>query len=318
MESLAPVLVIVYDRLDSLQDAINSLKSNALAKHTDLYIVSDAPYKEEHQEAIAKVREYIHSISGFQKVEGIFWEKNKGSFQSGKDATDYILSKYDRLISLEDDIVVSNRFLEYMNNALSFYKDDKRIFSITSNLHYKKNIIPKNYPHEVFLLKMFNPWGNAIWKDRYENIDWKLEGLDSFLQNKKEISKMNKISTHLLPLLQDVCYKNKKYTDVMFCYNMFKKNQYTLYPIKALSVNRGHDGRGEHCGINENWQNQPLVLDFCPKMLKDIPYSPIVAKNIQRAFYSYKADLISPILKKLGIHKYLKNIFKILKGKTYE
>lgn len=318
MKSLAPVLVIVYDRLDSLQNAIASLKSNDLAKHTDLYVVSDAPYKDEHEETITKVREYINSINGFQKVEGIFWEKNKGSFQSGKDAMEYIFSKYNSMISLEDDIIVSNRFLEYMNNALSFYEDDKRIFSITSNLHYKKNIVPKNYPHDVFLIKMFNPWGNAIWKDRYEGIDWSLEGLDSFLQDKKEVSKINQISTHLLPLLQDVCYQNKKYTDVMFCYNMFKKNQYTLYPTKALSVNRGHDGRGEHCGINEDWQNQPLVLDFCPKMVKDIPYSPILAKNIRRAFYSYKDDFISPILKKLGLYHYLKSIYQVLKGKTHE
>lgn len=318
MKSLAPVLVIVYDRLDSLQNAIASLKSNDLAKHTDLYVVSDAPYKDEHQKTIAKVREYINSINGFQKVEGIFWEKNKGSFQSGKDAMEYIFSKYNSMISLEDDIIVSNRFLEYMNNALSFYEDDKRIFSITSNLHYKKNIVPKSYPHDVFLIKMFNPWGNAIWKDRYEGIDWSLEGLDSFLQDKKEVSKINQISTHLLPLLQDVCYQNKKYTDVMFCYNMFKKNQYTLYPTKALSVNRGHDGRGEHCGINEDWQNQPLVLDFCPKMVKDIPYSPILAKNIRRAFYSYKDDFISPILKKLGLYHYLKSIYQVLKGKTHE
>lgn len=318
MKSLAPVLVMVYDRLDSLKNAITSLKTNELAKHTHLYVVSDAPYKDEHKEIIAKVREYINSISGFEKVEGIFWESNKGSFQSGKDATSYIFGKYDKIIALEDDIVVSNRFLEYMNNALDCYEDDKRIFSITSHLHYKKNIIPKNYPHDVFLLKMFNPWGNAFWKDRYEAIDWNLEGLESFLQDKKQVYQINQISTHLLPLLQDVCYQHKKYTDVMFCYNMFKKNQYTLYPTKALSVNRGHDGRGEHCGVDEKWQNQPLTLDFCPKMLKDIPYSPIIARNVRSAFYSYKDDFITPILKKLRVHKYLKSIYQNLKGKTYE
>ncbi|MDO7253865.1 glycosyltransferase [Helicobacter cappadocius] len=312
MKSLAPVLVMVYDRLDSLQNAIESLKTNELAKYTDLYVVSDAAYKDEHEEIILKIREYIKTIKGFQKVKGICWEKNKGSFDSGKDAIEYIFSRYDRIISIEDDILVSNKFLEYMNNALEYYKDDKRIFSITSHIHHKKNLIPRNYPYEIFPIKMFNPWGTAIWKDRYESIDWSLGGIEEFLKNKQKIAEFNKISPHLFPLLQHMLMHNKKYTDVMICYDMFKNGKYTLYPIKPLSVNRGHDGRGEHCGKDKNWQNQKLEFDFSPKMVENIPYSPIIAKNISRAFFSYRSDLINPILKKLKIYTLLKTIYKFL------
>ncbi|PAF53679.1 hypothetical protein BKH42_05005 [Helicobacter sp. 13S00482-2] len=315
MKNLAPVLVMVYDRLDSLENAINSLKTNKLANHTNLYVVSDAPYKNEHQEIITKIREYIKNISGFQKVEGIFWEKNKGSFDSGKDAMEYLFTKYDRVISIEDDILVSNKFLEYMNNALEFYKDDKRIFSITSHLHYKKNLIPKNYPYEIFLLKMFNPWGTAIWKDRYENIDWNLTGVKEFLENKHELAKFNSISPHLLPILKHMLDNDKKYTDLMICYNMFKTHQYTLYPTKTLSVNRGFDGRGEHCGEDKYWQNQPLVFDFSPKMIKDIPYSEVMGKIMHNAYFSYRTNMINPILKKLKIYRFLKIIYDLFRSK---
>ena len=137
MQKLAPVLITVYDRFDSLQNAISNLQKNELSKQTDLYIVSDYAYDVKHEEIINQIREYIKNIKGFKSVEGIFWDVNKGSFDSWYDATKYIFSKHDRLIIFEDDILVSNRFLEYMNTALDFYKDDKRIISIASHVHYK-------------------------------------------------------------------------------------------------------------------------------------------------------------------------------------
>ncbi|PAF43786.1 hypothetical protein [Helicobacter sp. 11S03491-1] len=319
MENLAPVMIMVYDRLDCLKNAIESLAKNSLARHTDVFIVSDAPYKLEHQKAIKEVRDYINTLSHtslFKSVEGIFWQSNKGSFNSGKEATDYIFSKYERLISFEDDILVSNKFLEYMNQALELYKDNQEIISITSSVHYdNKKIIPKNYPYDVFLLKMFSPWGTGMWKDRYESIDWELKGVEEFIKDKKQIKAFNAISTHMLPILKDTLENNKKHADVMICFNMFKTNRYTLYPIKPLSVNVGHDGRGEHCGVNPFWQNQELIPDFCPKLIKNILYSKTLAKNYQKAFYSYRADLIIPFLKSIGLYKIFLPIYKKLKTK---
>ncbi|PAF45190.1 glycosyltransferase [Helicobacter sp. 11S02596-1] len=312
MNTFAPVLITVYDRLDCLQNAVSSLLKNKECEKTDLYIVSDYAYKEEHKEIIAKIREYIRSIKGFQNVEGIFWDHNKGSFDSSRDAIKYVFSKYDRLIFFEDDILVSNRFLEYMNNALEFYKDDERIVSITSNTHYK--LKPhKQYPNDVFLLKVYSPWGSGIWKNRYESVDWELKDIDTFLQDKKQIKAFNAISPHMLPLLLDMLEKGKKHGDICWCYHMFKTKQFTLFPIKPLSVNRGHDGRGEHCLEDIHWQNQKLEMDFSPKMVKNLAYNPIHDKENHSFFYSYRRDFIAPILKKIKLYTPIHNIYKKIK-----
>ncbi|RAX52730.1 hypothetical protein CCY99_07115 [Helicobacter sp. 16-1353] len=318
LENLSPVLITVYDRLDSLQNAIISLKNNCLSQHTHLYIVSDYAYDESHKATIEQIRTFIKNISGFKKVEGIFWEKNKGSFDSVSDAIQYIFTKHNKIIVFEDDILLSNRFLEYMNLALDFYQNDKRIFSIASHTHYKP-IIPKNYPYDVYLGKMYSPWGSAMWKDRYESIDYNLPGLAEFLSDKKQIKAFNSISKHMLPILKDMLEKNKKYGDVMNCYNMFKNQlnnkpyQFTLYPIKSLSVNRGFDGRGEHCGVDEIWQNQKLVDDFCPQMVENLELDSRIQKNLYKAYYSYKRDIIEPLLKKLGIYEFVRYIYKAIK-----
>lgn len=305
--NLAPVLITVYDRFDCLEKSISYLLKNKEAKDTNLYVVSDYAYNSAHIPKIENIREYIRSISGFKSVEGIFWESNKGSFDSCRDAINYIFSKYDRVIVYEDDILVSNRFLEYMNNALEFYKDDERIISIASHTHYKP-IVYHGYPYEIYLSKMYSPWGSGLWRDKYKKIDWELNGVEEFLKDKKQIKEFNSISNHMLPILLDMLQKGKKYGDVMVCYNMYKQNLYTLYPIKTLSVNIGHDGRGEHCGVDDKWQNQKLYNDFSPTMIKDLQTDKKIFKNQYKAFYDLRRDLLVPILEFVG----LKNIAKKL------
>ncbi|PAF48836.1 hypothetical protein BKH41_04200 [Helicobacter sp. 12S02232-10] len=309
MSSLAPVLITVYDRLDCLQNAIASLKTNNECNKTDLYIVSDYAYQEEHKKIISQIREYIKNIKGFQKVEGIFWDHNKGSFNSAQDAMKYLFSKYDKVIFFEDDILVSNRFLEYMNNALEFYKDDQRIISIASHRHHKIKI-PKEYPYDVFLLKIYSPWGSAIWKDRYESIDWELKDVDSFLKDKEQIKAFNNISTHMLPILLDMLNKKKKYGDAIICYNMLKSKRYTLFPIEPLSVNRGHDGRGEHCVEDIELQNQVLAMDFYPSLTKNLPYDTTIGKMHHKVFYSFRRDFLEPFLKKIYLYRPLRFLKK--------
>ncbi|PAF46695.1 hypothetical protein BKH46_06940 [Helicobacter sp. 12S02634-8] len=310
---LSPVLITVYDRLDCLQNAISALLSNPECSQTDLYIVSDYAYDPAHQPAIAKVRAYINSITGFKSVEGIFWEQNKGSFDSAQDALKYLFSRYDRVIFFEDDILVSDRFLEYMNHALEYYKDDQRIISIASHRHHKVQI-PKSYPHEVFLLKIYSPWGVAMWKDRYESIDWDLD-IAALIQDKEQVRACNAITTHLVPILVDMVERGKKYGDAIVCCNMLHAQRYTLFPIKPLSVNRGHDGRGEHCGENLELQNQALEMGFCPKLCKNLPYDMTIGKLHRQVFYSFKRDFLKPILTKFHLYAPLKALKDKLKPK---
>lgn len=55
----APIIVSVYDRLDHLKRCIEALLVNDLAPESLLYIVSDAPYREDHIPVIERVRELL-------------------------------------------------------------------------------------------------------------------------------------------------------------------------------------------------------------------------------------------------------------------
>src|SRR5574344_1681732 len=79
---LAPILVSVYHRLDCLKRCVESLLSNPEAQESEIWIVSDAAFKPEHEQLIQEVREYILSIRGFKAVHPVFHEKNMGAGHS--------------------------------------------------------------------------------------------------------------------------------------------------------------------------------------------------------------------------------------------
>ena len=53
---LAPVIVFAFNRPDTLQNTLSSLRRNELAKDTDLFVFVDGPRNDSDAGKIAKVR----------------------------------------------------------------------------------------------------------------------------------------------------------------------------------------------------------------------------------------------------------------------
>ena len=147
----APVVLFVYNRLDHTMNVIESLANNLLAKETDLYVFSDAAKTEKGLDVVNAVREYIRKTDwreNFQKVTIVEAKQNKGLAKSIIGGVTEILEKYGKVIVVEDDLVLSPYFLQYMNGALDYYKDVEDVWSISGYSFPMKSL--KNYPHDVF------------------------------------------------------------------------------------------------------------------------------------------------------------------------
>ena len=60
----------------------------------------------------------------------LFREKNLGAHESIKSAIEEVLLTYDTFIFLEDDIIVAQNFLSYMNEGLAYYKGMDNVFAV--------------------------------------------------------------------------------------------------------------------------------------------------------------------------------------------
>ena len=274
----APILVSVYTRLSHFQKTIRALQYNKLAKESELFIVSDGPAKTEHEEAVAAIRSYAKTITGFKSVNFIFRSKNQGMFKSIISAHTELLERYGQLIFLEDDIQVAPDFLSYLNQALIYYKDDPRIFSVHG---YSYPIdYPAKYEADLFLFPRYNPWGVGLWNDRWKKVDFDEAKLDHFFLDKKAVKKFLQVQPGLLPILQ----KKMQAADALISYHMFKNNLQSVYPIHTRTLNRGFDNSGQHCTDNPLYAKQTFSLDKKNIVCSDLQVNTKLLKEISNFF----------------------------------
>ena len=268
IQKYAPIIVSVYDRLEHLQHCISSLLANKEASLSVLYVVSDAAYKQEDAEQVNRVREYVRGISGFYKVNFLFRDKNLGAHQSIILAIHEVLKTNETFIFLEDDIVVSENFLQYMNEGLSYYRNEKRIFSICGFcLPFR---MPLDYTEDVYFYPCSSPWGFACWKDRWEQVNHAYYNRYAELKkNRFKYKQFVSIGFFIKGILRADSNKEIEASDLRIYYHMCQNNLYSVFPVVSKTQNWGFDGSGEHCNNKNAWWVKPLldkksVIQFFP------------------------------------------------------
>lgn len=255
MENLAPVMIPTLCRFGHFKRCIESLSRCTLANETEVYVALDYPAKESHWDGYKKIDEYLSDNQeklGFKKLIVIKRERNYGLGEEGNIMTlrKEIFTRYDKVISSEDDNEFSPNFLVYMNKALEKFKDDPCVFSICGFFHgYDLGAYQYNY----YIDYASCAWGIGYWKSKYEKF---LEfccqnpARDIFFSRRlKTILKVHKV--WLLPLL----LMNRKrvqwgdyYMGMYCCFN----KKYNIYPTISKVRNWGLDGTGATCVQRDN------------------------------------------------------------------
>ena len=256
----APIIIMVYDRLDHFRNLIVSLSKDPLAKYSDLYVISDAAYKEEHVERIEEVRKYARTVNGFKSYTLIENEQNKGGKESYKFIRSLVFEVHDRVIYFEDDNLVTPNYLQYMNTAFEKYNDDPKVVFVCG---YNFPIsIPKNYKYDVYFYPSVCAWGFGFWRKKY--LDVYALSKEEMRKDKKTLKEIKKSSDQLYYILNSDLYSERILNDARIGYLMVKNKLVSVFPRLSLVQNTGHDGSGENCGENEFYQSQLKHDDFVP------------------------------------------------------
>ena len=67
-DSLSPIVLFTYNRIDHLKLTISNLKNNDLARLSELIIFSDGAKTYEDINKVLKIRNYLKKIKGFKKL----------------------------------------------------------------------------------------------------------------------------------------------------------------------------------------------------------------------------------------------------------
>ena len=255
----APVAVFVYNRPEHTNRIINALNVSALAPETDLFIFCDYFKNEGSRENVLKTREIVDSFSKtcrFHKVDIRKADHNKGLARSIIDGVSELMNQYGKSIVVEDDILVSIHFLEYMNAALDYYQQVKTVWSISGYSFPMKSL--NDYPHDVYMSGRGCCWGWASWNDRWEKVDWNVPDYESFKHDRIQRHSFAKWGPDL-PLMLDAQMKmNLNSWAIRWCYYEFRNGMMTVYPKLSYVKNIGNDGSGTHKSTFEKKFNTDL------------------------------------------------------------
>ncbi|WKJ88631.1 glycosyltransferase [Methylomonas montana] len=268
--NLSPVVLFVYNRPWHTRQTIEALQKNELAFESELIIYSDAPKNDDSRQTVMDVRSYIKSIQGFKKITIIEREKNWGLSKSIIDGVTTIVNQYGKIIVLEDDLVTSRFFLKFMNEALNFYQNEKKVFHISG---YVYPINTKNID-STFFLKPTTCWGWGTW-DRAWKYFVKDSDLYLCLFNKKMIYDYNLSGAYRYFDQIRLNKKGRIDTWAVFWYaSSFLNSALSLHPKDSFVRNIGHDGFGVNCTKSSVFDVE--VVDYY-----DVIFTTNICENIK-------------------------------------
>ena len=247
-----PVILFAYNRPDHTRATIESLRENRHAARSDLHIFSDGPKSDQSAGTVAKVREYLRSISGFNSVRIVERERNMGLAASVIAGTTQILEEYPACIVLEDDMLTAPTFLEFMNDALQAYRGRQDIFSVTG--YNYPLAIPPDYPLDAYLSYRGSSWGWGTWADRWRRVDWSVSDYSHFADSPADQALFARGGDDLPGMLKMQMEGKIDSWAIRFDYAHHTHRAFCLHAVRSKIQNIGFDGSGVHCGVSDDYK----------------------------------------------------------------
>lgn len=317
--NLAPIALFAYARPDHTLRTLEALAANKLAAKSILYIYIDGPKDnadEELKQRNEEVRRIAYSKQWCGAVEIIEQTANKGLAASIRDGVTDIVSKYGRVIVMEDDLVTSPAFLTYMNKALDFYESYPAVFSIGAYAYPPERMgIPKDYAYDTYACLRNCSWGWATWKVRWEKTDWSASHYETMKTSPAMREAFNRMGDDEFEMFWMQQERGLNIWSILFTMAHFEHHAVAIIPCQSYVDNIGLDGSGENCGNQESLQQRELNTNENPKFL-DVIYED---KRIINAFYNVNCRQRLPLWKR-AINRLTRIISgkpKYLKGSIY-
>ncbi|MFI3202556.1 MAG: glycosyltransferase, partial [Eubacteriales bacterium] len=217
------IIVVAYNRPDSLKRLLKSIESaNYLGDEVTLIISIDRSNTNE----VTRIAELFEWCNGKKEIRT--FDCNQGLRRHILACGEY-LDTYEAVAVLEDDIVVSPHFYNYMKQTINFYGDDDQIAGISLYKH-EWNVVanlpfhPLDTQFDTYFMQFAQSWGQ-IWlrKQWNEFIKWYKENPDIFHEENKKFP-------HTIASWSDSSWL--KY-HIRYC---VETNKVFVYPYVSLST----------------------------------------------------------------------------------
>tara|TARA_B110000971_G_C20034318_1_gene513289 strand:+ start:1903 stop:2811 length:909 start_codon:yes stop_codon:yes gene_type:complete len=263
---LAPIIVFTFNRVWHTRQTFEALLGNEGAAQSDVTVYCDGARDEKDADAVAEVRAYVKTVTGFNSISIVERERNYGLAASIIDGVSQTVQKHERVIVLEDDMVSSKYFLRYMNEALDKYADEDKVACVHGYCYPVKAALP-----EAFFLQGADCWGWATWARAWDGFNPDGKALLEALQARNLTQSFDYDGTYpyVKMLKKQILGKNNSWA-IRWHASAFLAGKLTLYPGRSLIHNIGNDDSGTHAAGTSNYD---VEVSATPISLENIEVS---------------------------------------------
>lgn len=298
---LAPIALFTFKRPEHTRKTLESLALNPEFAASPLFIFCDG---ERNGAESAQVEESRKLVRDWPHPNKTIIERdwNWGLAKSIIDGVSKVANEFGRVIVLEDDLVTSPYFLQFMNDGLHIHEQDERVASIHGWVY------PIDGLPETFFLKGADCWGWATWQDRWALFE--PDGVKLLDELKRRhltrLFDFNDTYPFTRMLANQVAGKNDSWA-IRWHASAFLNDKYTLYPGKSLAQNIGVDGSGTHCGYTDEFDSimasNPVRVEPIPVETNDDAFLAIerYLKTARTGLIARARRALQNILRRIGI-----------------
>ena len=228
-----PIVITCFNRPDELSEALIALEKNQGIENRTIYFFIDGPRNQKDKIKINMVNKVIKEFSKNKIVHIQNNKKNNGLRKNMTDNLNFIFSKHESAIIMEDDTVVSSDFLLFMDYHLKKFNKNNRIAAINSWI--PRNLLFDGY----FQSRMFRCWGFGTWERVWKDYRRKPEIYKKYSKFYLRYHFDNIFTEDFTGQLRDNFFKKKDTWAVYFEWLVFEKNLKCISPTRTLSKNIG-------------------------------------------------------------------------------
>jgi hypothetical protein len=241
--SVAPIALFIYKRPTHLRRALESLAACAEASRSALYVFADAPKLPEHAKAVAEARAVARSATGFASVTIVERDENWGLARSITHGVADMCRRFGRVVVVEDDLVVGQDFLRFLNAGLDRYAEDERVMQISGYA------FPINGDSEdsAYFLPIVSCWGWAVWDRAWSQFD---PAMSAFAEIEMDANARHRFNLDGAYDYWDMAQDQRRGAvnswGIRWQMSLFARDGLVLYPTMSLVENAGVDATGTH------------------------------------------------------------------------
>lgn len=233
----------VYRRPEHTRKVLESVKENGFKK---IYIFQDGLKDEKNREEWEEVSRIVKNID-FTEVELHISEHNKGLANSVVDGINYVIARHEAVIALEDDVVLGNGYLDFMDACFEKYKENPQVMCVcgASVGDYVTNGIKSQYDVFFSYRMCSRAWGT--WKDRWSLFHRDINYVKDFLKDDELSENVARIAGRDVIWMARALVNHPEGIDTWATYwgiIQAVRNGVEVTPFRALARDIGHDGSG--------------------------------------------------------------------------